>query len=130
MIDILLQRRRNARAAKRFFSKALKGQSDAPNRLTTDKLSSYPPAVREVMPETVHDTSQYANNRAEFSHQPTRQRERQMRRFKSRRQAQRFLSLHARVNNLFRYGRHLMRAVNHRLFRARTFATWQQVMYA
>jgi len=129
-IDILVQRRRNARAAKRFFAKALKGQGDAPNRLTTDKLSSYPPAIREVMPETVHDTSQYANNRAELSHQPTRQRERQMRRFKSRHQAQRFLSLHARVNNLFRYGRHLMRAVNHRLFRARAFTTWRQVTCA
>jgi putative transposase len=127
VIDILVQQRRNARAAQRFFAKALKGQGEAPNRLTTDKLSGYPAAIREIMPEAVHDTSQYANNRVGLSHQPTRQRERQMRRFKSRHQAQRFLSLHARVNNLFRYGRHSMRAVNHRLFRARAFATWKQV---
>ena len=126
VIDILVQRRRDARAAKRFFTKALKGQGAEPNRLTTDKLKSYLPAVREILPETVHDTSAFANNRAELSHQPTRQRERQMRRFKSRQQAQHFLALHARVNNLFRYGRHLMRAVNHRLFRDRAFMTWRQ----
>ena len=58
VIDILVQRRRNARAAKRFFARALKGQGDAPNRVTTDKLSSYPPAIREIMPEPVHYTSQ------------------------------------------------------------------------
>ena len=130
MIDILVQRRRNAKAAKRLFAKALKGQGDAPNRLTTDKLSSYPPAIGDLLPETGHDTSQYANNRAELSHQPTRQRERQMRRFKSRHQAQRFLAVHARVNNLFRYGRHLRRAVNHRLSRGKAFGTWRQVTCA
>ncbi|MDJ0873606.1 MAG: IS6 family transposase, partial [Gammaproteobacteria bacterium] len=63
-------------------------------------------------------------------HQPTRQQERQMRRFKSRHQAQRFLSLHARVNNLFRYGRHLLRAANHRLFRVRAFTAWRQITCA
>jgi len=67
LIDILVQRRRSARAAKRFFAKALKSQGDAPNRLTIDKLSSYPPAIREVVLETVHDTSQYANNQTELS---------------------------------------------------------------
>jgi putative transposase len=127
VIDILVQRRRNAKAAKRFFSKALKGQGTEPMCLITDKLRSYPPAAQEILPTAKHDTSQYANNRAELSHQPTRHRERQMRRFKSRHQAQRFLALHARVNNLFRYGRHLLRAANHRLFRARAFTVWQQV---
>ena len=130
LIDILVQRRRSARAAKRFFAKALKSRGDAPNRLTTDMLSSYPPAIREVMLETVNDTSQYANNRTELSHQPTRQHERQIRRFRSRHQAQRFLSLHARVDSLFRYGRHLMRAVNHRFFRARAFTKRRQVTCA
>ncbi len=130
VIDILVQRRRNARAAKRFFSKALKGQGAQPVLVITDKLRSYPPAAREVLPGTEHETNQYANNRAELSHQPTRQRERQMRRFKSSRQAQQFLSVHARVNNLFRYGRHLLRAANHRLFRANAFAVWQQVTCA
>ena len=130
VIDILLTRRRNQRAAERFFSKALQGQSVELRRVVTDKLRSYRPAVRAALPSTVHDTEQYANNRAEVSHQPTRQRERQMRRFKSRHQAQHFLGVHARVNNLFRYGRHHLRAVNHRLFRTRAFATWQQVTCA
>ena len=127
VIDILLQRRRDARAAARFFKKALKGQGAEPTLLVTDKLRSYPSAAQQVLPSATHDTSRYANNRAELSHQVTRQRERQMRRFKSRHQAQHFLSTHARVNNLFRNGRHLLRAVHHRSFRARAFAIWQQV---
>ena len=130
VLDILVQRKRDARAAKRFFRKILNSQGESPNWLFTDKLGSYRVAVRDVLPGTQHDTSKYANNRAEVSHQPTRQQERQMRRFKSRHQAQRFLSLHARVGNLFRYGRHRMRAVNHRLFRARAFDTWSQVTCA
>ena len=78
------------------------------------------------MPSVVHDTSQYANNRAEVSHEPTRQRERQMRRFKSAGQAQRFLSVHGTVQNLFRVGRHLVSSANHRLLRDRSFSTWRQ----
>ena len=89
-IDILVQSRRNRRAALRFFRKLLKGQGCVPRRLITDKLRSYPAACRTVMPSVVHCTDQYANNRAEVSHQPTRQRERQMRRFKSAAHAQRF----------------------------------------
>ena len=83
MLDILVQSRRNRRAAVRFFRKLLKKQGCLPRRLVTDKLRSYPAAHRTVMPSVVHRTEQYANNRAEVSHQPTRQRERQMRRFKS-----------------------------------------------
>ena len=130
VVDFLVQKRRDAKAAKRFFNKALKGQGAEPARLTTDGLKSYPPAAREVLPGARHDTSQYANNRAEVSHQPTRQRERQMRHFKSPCHAQRFLALHSRVNNLFRYGRHLMRASTHRMFRARAFFVWQLVTCA
>ena len=130
VISILLQKRRNQQAAARFFRKALKRQGAEPRRLMTDKPRSYRPAARTVLPSAVHDTDQYANNRAEVSHQPTRQRERQIRLFKSRHQAQSFLSVHSSVNNLFRYGRHNLRAVNHRLFRARAFATWRQVTCA
>ncbi len=130
VLDILVQRRRDAEAAKRFFRRILKGQDDAPRRLFSDKLGSYRLAARALLPETPHDTSRYANNRVELSHQPTRQQERQMRRVKSRHQAQRFLSLHARVNNPFRYGRHLVRSANHRLFRARAFTAWRQVTCA
>ena len=93
-IDILVQSRRNRRVAERFFRKLLKGQGREPRRLITDKLRSYSAALRTVMPSVVHCTDQYANNRAEVSHQPTRQRERQMRRFKSAAHVQRFVSVH------------------------------------
>ncbi len=93
----------------------MKGQGAEPLRLVTDKLRSYSGAHRTTMPSVVHHTRQYANNRAEVSHQPTRQRERQMRRFKSPGQAQRFLSVHGVVQNLFRFGRHLVSSANHRL---------------
>ena len=125
-IDILVQSRRNRRAAIRFFRKLLKGQGREPRRLITDKLRSYSAAHRTVMPSVVHSTRQYENNRAEVSHQPTRQRERQMRRFKSVAHAQRFLSVHGAVQNLFRVGRHLLRAVHHRLLRTRSFRIWDE----
>ena len=130
VIDILVQSRRNRRAAIRFFRKLLKGQGCVPRRLITDKLRSYPAAHRIVMPSVVHCTDQYANNRAEVSHQPTRQRERQMRRFKSSAHAQRFLSVQGLVLNLFRVGRHLLRAVHHRLLRTRSFRVWDEVTSA
>jgi putative transposase len=124
VIDILLQPRRDRRAAERFFRKLLKVQGREPRRLVTDKLRSYAAAKRAIMPSVAHDTSQYANNRAEVSHEPTRQRERGMRRFKSMAQAQRFLSVHGITQNLFRVGRHLLRAANYRILRARAFVVW------
>ena len=126
-LDILVQTRRNTRAAKRFFRKLLKGLQYVPNRLVTDKLRSYGAALRTTLPSVHHCTNQYANNRAEVSHQPTRQRERQMRCFKSPRHVQRFLSVHGPINNLFRIGRHLMQAVHYRLCRDRAFTTWREV---
>ncbi len=91
-----------------------------PRRVVTDKLRSYGVAHRELIPDVAHDTSRYANNRAELSHQPTRVRERGMRRFKSVHQAQRFLSAHAAVYILFNLGRHLISAKHYRFFRARS----------
>ena len=82
------------------------------------------------MPNTIHDTSQYANNRAELSHEPTRQRERTMRRFKSMGQAQRFLAVHGAMKNLFAIPRHRLRAKNYRLFRTEAFDMYQQVTCA
>ena len=125
-IDILVQPRRDRRAAERFFRKLLKGQGAEPLRLVTDKLRSYGAAHRTIMPSVRHDTRQYANNRAEVSHQPTRQRERQMRRFKSAGQAQRFLSVQGVILNLFRVGRHLLRSEHQRLLRERSFLVWRQ----
>jgi len=130
VLDLLVQRRRDGRTAKRFFRKLLKGQGTEPRRLVTDKLRSYGVAHRVVMPSVVHDTTQYANNRAELSHQPTRQRERQMRGFKSWAQAQLFLVVHGMIGNLFRVGRHLLRAANHRLLRSRAFVDWNTVTCA
>src|SRR3954454_8516649 len=116
VIDILVQSRRDQ--GRRSF------------RIITDKLRSYSAAIRTILGEVVHDTQRYANNRAEVSHQPTRQRERYMRRFKSAGHAQRFLSLHCVVQNLFRVGRHLLSATHHRLLRSRSFTTWQNVTAA
>ena len=130
VIDILVQPRRNRRAAERFFRKLLKGQESEPRRLVTDKLRSYSAAHRTIMPSVIHVTERYANNRAEVSHQPTRQRERQMRRFKSAAQAQRFLSVHGVILNLFRVGRHLLRPANHRILRERSFLVWHEVTCA
>lgn len=101
-LDILVQSRRDRKAAKRFFGKLLKGLCYVPRVIVTDKLKSYAAAKREIMPGVEHRQHKGLNNRAEWSHQPTRQQERQMRRFKSPRQAQRFLSAHAHINNLFR----------------------------
>ena len=126
-IDILVQSRRNRRSAERFLRKLLKGPGKVPFRLVTDKLKSYGAALRTIMPSVNHDTERYANNRAEVLHQPMRHRERQMRRFKSARQAQLFLSVHGVVLNLFRLARHRLKAVHHRMLRARSFATWEAV---
>jgi len=128
MIDVYLQKRRDSQAAKRFFKRLIASNQGSPRKIVTDKLGSYGVAHRELIPDTIHDTSQYANNRAELSHQPTRVRERGMRRFKSINQAQRFLSAHAEVYNLFNLGRHLVSAKNYRLFRERAFASWESAV--
>jgi putative transposase len=130
MIDILVQRRRNQKSAERFFRRLLKGQGGEPRWLVTDKLRSYDAAHRTIMPTVPHLSHVYANNRAEVSHQPTRQREYHMRGFKSPTQTQRFLTLHGLTHNLFRLGRHLMRAVNYRRLRAQAFQVWQDAVCA
>jgi putative transposase len=124
VIDILAPRR-DRRAAERFFRRLLRGQGQQPLRIITDRLRSYSAAIRTSFCQVTHTTERYANNRMEASHQPTRQRERQMRRFKSARQAQRFLSLHGVVHNLFRLGRHLIRSQNYRFLRLRSFTIWR-----
>ena len=78
--------------------------------------------------DTTHNTSRYSNNRTELSHQPTRVRERGMRRFKSIQQAQRFLGVHTAVYNLFNLGRHLLSATNYRLLRLDAFSSWEKVV--
>ncbi len=127
-VDVFLQKRRDSVAAKRFFKRLLKKNSGEPREIVTDKLRSYGVAHRALIPNTIHDTSQYANNRAELSDQPTRVRERGMRRFKSIHQAQRFLNVHAAVYNLFNLGRHLISAAHYRLFRMRALACWKSAV--
>jgi putative transposase len=127
VIEVLVQKRKNMLAAKRFFRKMLKDQCQSPRRMITDKLKSYGAARREVMPSVKHCQKRRANNRAEASHQHTRQHERQMRRFKSPGQAQRFLAVHSQVHNLFRLGRHLLKACHYRMFRLRAFSMWRDV---
>jgi putative transposase len=127
VLDILVQPHRDQRAAKRFFRKLLQGLHYAPRLLVADRLGSYGAARREFLPSVSHCQDRRLNNRAEVSHQPTRQREYQMRRFKSPEQAQRFLSVHGPINNLFRLGRHLLPARHYRTLRTRAFATWREM---
>ena len=124
VVDVYLQAKRDGTAAKRFFRRLLRSHGTEPREIVTDKLRSYGVAHRELMPDVIHDTSQYANNRAEQLHEPTRVRERGMRRFKSTRQAQRFVTAHAAVHNLFNLGRHLVREEHYRNLRFSAFADW------
>jgi putative transposase len=122
VLDILVQKRKNKQAAVRFFKKLMKGQGGSAREIVTDMLPSYGAARKAIMPTSMHRHDRYANNRAEVSHEHTRAQEWQMRRFKSPGQAQRFLAVHSQVHNLFRVGRHLLRAANYRLLRNRSFA--------
>jgi putative transposase len=121
VVDVFLQNRRDGKAAVRYFKRLLRVSGSEPRRIVTDKLRSYGVAHRKLIP----DTFQYANNPAVLSHQPTRVRERGMRRFKSTYQAQRFLSTHAAVYNLFNLGRHLVSAEHYRFLRQRAFVSWK-----
>ena len=127
VLDILVQSRGNRQAAARFLRKLLKRQGWVPTRLVTDTLRSYAAAHRRTMPSVRHSTTQYENTRAEVSHQPSRLRERPMRRFTSPGHAQRFLSVPAAVLNLCRVGRHRLRAVTQRHLRAAAFEEWRMV---
>ncbi|MDP5069262.1 MAG: IS6 family transposase [Congregibacter sp.] len=128
VVDVYLQSRRDGAAAKRFFRRLVRSSGAQPRKIVTDKLRSYPVAQREIMPDTIHSTQQYENNRAEQSHEVTRERERGMRRFKSVKQAQRFVTVHAAVSNLFNLGRHLVRAEQYRNPRMSAFTEWSRVV--
>ncbi len=126
VLDILVQDRRNATAARSFFKHLLRGLQYKPRRLVTDGLLSYAVARRDILPDVGHRQSRYLNNRAENSHRPTRRRERQMQRFKSSGQAQRFLSSHGIIYGHFHSRRHLMAASDYRRSRAKAFRIWRQ----
>ena len=126
VLDILVQPRRDADAAKRFFKRLLTGLHYQPRVIVTDKLGSYGVAHQQLLPGVEHRQNRYLNNRAETSHRPTRRRERQMQRFKSSRQAQRFLSSHAFIYGHFRPRRHKLAATTYRQLRSDAFSVWQQ----
>jgi len=128
VVDVYLQAKRNGAAAKRFFRRLLRSHGGEPRKIMTDKLRSYGVARRDLIPETIHSTQQYENNRVEQSHEATRVRERGMRKFKSYKQAQGFLGTHAAVSSLFNLGRHLVRAQHYRNLRASAFADWGTVV--
>jgi putative transposase len=128
VVDVYLQAKRDGVAAKRFFKRLLRPHGGEPRKIATDKLRSYGVAHRELTPEAFHVSNRYANNRAEQSHEATRVRERGMKRFKSVRQAQRFLSVHAAVSNLFNLGRHLIGTEHYRNLRAAAFAEWSRAV--
>jgi putative transposase len=127
VLDILVQRRRHKVAAKKFFRKLLKGLTYVPRVIVTDKLKSYEAAKQEILPSVEHRQHRYLNNRAENSHQPTRQRERTMRRFKSAGHAQRFLSVHGPILSHFRPRRHRLRVRDYRQEMAYRWHIWREI---
>lgn len=127
VLDILVQSRRNAKAAKRFMAKLMKKQCRVPRVLVTDKLKSYGTAHKALMPSVEHRSHKGLNNRAENSHQPTRQRERAMKGFRSPGAAQRFLSAFSGISPHFRPPRHLMTASDHRLEMTLRFTIWDHI---
>jgi putative transposase len=130
VIDILVQPKRDRVAAMRFFRKLLRTTQRHPRVIITDKLRSYGAAKNIVLPRVAHRQSRYLNNRAENSHQPTRQRERRMKRFKSPEHAQRFLDAHDILSAHFRPKRHLLSAANYQAERQRRLETWQEIIAA
>jgi putative transposase len=128
VLDILVQTKRDKTAATKFFRKLLKGLRYIPRVIVTDKLKSYSAARAEVVPSVEHVQQKYQNNRAENSHQPTRLRERVMRRFKSPGHAQRFLSAFGIITSHFRVGRHLYAASGYRAVMKLRFALWEEAI--
>jgi putative transposase len=127
VLDILVQSKRDAKAAKRFLAKLMKKQRRVPRVLVTDKLRSYGVAHRELMSSVEHRSHKGLNNRAENSHQPTRQRERAMKYFRSPGAAQKFLDVFSQISPHFRPRRHLMAAPDYRAEMTTRFTTWNQI---
>jgi len=130
VLDFLVQRRRDAQAAKKLMVKLLKKHGFAPSRVVTDRLRSYPAAFRAIGLTAEHDRGLRANNRAENSHQPIRRRERKLQRFKSPGSVQRFLAIHAATFNAFTHQRHLLRRPHFKELRAGSFRTWAEASAA
>ena len=130
VLDILVQSKRDRMATLKFMRKMLKRQGYVPDTIVTDRLRSYGAALRELSLTGHHVTGGRSNNRVEVSHQPTRQQERQHRRFRSPSSAQKFLATHAAIYNQFNTQRHLISRPTLKAFRAAAFAEWQEVVAA
>lgn len=128
VIDVFPQAKRYGAAAKRFFKRLLRNHGGEPGKIVTDKLRSYGVAHQELIPDAIHVTERYANNRVEQPHESTRLRERGMRQFNSVRQAKRFLGVYSVVRNLFNLGRHLIRAQHYRDLRTSAFGEWNRAV--
>src|SRR6266852_6217185 len=118
VLDVLVQSKRDKRAALKLMRKLLRKYAVVPERMVTDDLRSQAAAILDLGIDHLHDRGRWKNNRAENSHQPTRRRERKMQRFKSAGSAQKFLSTHAAAYNTFNVQRHLTSTQTHRLLRA------------
>jgi len=127
ILDILVQRRRDKAAAKTCFRKLLKGLTYVPRVVITDQLRSYSAAIREILPSVEHRQHRYVNNRAENSHQPARQRERRMQRFKSPGHAQRFLAAYEPIVWHFRPERHRLPVLVYRQEMTQRFQVWRVI---
>ncbi|EWY35796.1 transposase [Skermanella stibiiresistens SB22] len=127
VLEALVQSRRDETAAKRLPRKLLKKQRRVPRVMVTDKLKSYAAAKKEIMPGVEHRRHKGLDNRAENPHQPTRRRERQMKRFKSARHVQRFVAIHDPIANLFHFPRNQLTATEHRAARSQAFTTLPEI---
>lgn len=130
VLEVVVQPRRDRKAAFKLLRKFLKRQGFAPDAVITDQLRSYGATLRDIGLSDRHVTGGRSNNRAEVSHQPTRERQRRRRGFHSPGSAQRFLSTHAAVYNHFNIQRHLISRRTMKTLRARALATWRQVVAA
>ena len=130
VLDVLVQKRRNKRAALKLMRKLLRNQGVQPIKIVTDKLKSYGAAFRDLRLSHLQDTEHRLNNRAESSHVPIRRRERKMQRFKSQHSAQKFLSTYGPIYNLFNVQRHLISRRTLRIFRNQALAEWRIVTSA
>jgi putative transposase len=130
VVDILVQARRDRAAAERFFRRLLRSSNTVPHTVVTDRLRSYSAALPRVLSKVKHQRGHWLNNRAENSHQPSRERERRMRRFKSPEQAQQFLSIYSTVSSHFRPRRHRLTAARYRSIRRQRFQQWNTAVQA
>jgi len=127
VLDIVLQERRNQEAAEVLLRRLVEGQPTEPRVIITDKLASYVPALKKLFPRAEYRAHKGLNNRAENSHQPTRQRERARRRFKSAAHTQRFLEPFGPIRQHFCPGRHRLPAAEYRTFLAECYARWDEL---